>query len=126
MTTVAPDFPDQVKAGDIVLAGRNFGQGSSREQAVVSLKLLGVKAVLAKSFARIFYRNALNLGLPIFEFDEIDEISAGDKLELTVDDGTLVNSSTGSSYMLTPLPAELMQIVNDGGLIAHLERRLKA
>ncbi len=124
MTAMMPEFPDVAACGDIVFAGKNFGQGSSREQAVVSLQLLGIQAVLATSFARIFYRNALNLGLPIFEFAHTHEISAGDAVDLDLDSGTLTNRTTGKSYEITPLPPQLMKIVEAGGLIADLERRI--
>ncbi len=123
MTAIEPDFPNLVAPGDIIFAGRNFGQGSSREQAAVSLKLLGVGAVFAQSFARIFYRNALNLGLPIFDFANVAEISTGDHVDLDLEHGELRNESTQKSYVIQPLPAELMEIVKAGGLINYLEKQ---
>ena len=123
LTAIDPDFPKLVRPGDIVFASKNFGQGSSREQAVVSLKLLGVGAVFAQSFARIFYRNALNLGLPIFDFDRLDEISDGDTVRFDLEHGKLRNETTEKLYEIEPLPPELMEIVNAGGLINHLDKQ---
>lgn len=125
LTAITPDFPERVSPGDIIFAGKNFGQGSSREQAAVSLKLLGVGAVFAQSFARIFYRNALNLGLPVFDFPHLEEITAGDHVGLDLTKGRLSNQSNGKSYDIQPLPAELLEIVNAGGLINHLEKQLR-
>jgi 3-isopropylmalate/(R)-2-methylmalate dehydratase small subunit len=121
LTAIKPEFPNHVAPGDIIFAGSNFGQGSSREQAAVSLKLLGVGAVFAQSFARIFYRNALNLGLPIFDFAHRNEISEGDDVTLDLECGKLSNTTTAQSYEIQPLPAELMEIVKAGGLINYLE-----
>lgn len=125
LTTIDPDFPDKIEQGDIVFACRNFGQGSSREQAVVSLKLLGVRAVLATSFARIFYRNALNLGLPIYTFDAVDHIAQGQDVTLDLAAGSLTDSNTSTTYSIKPLPPRLMEIIDAGGLIPFLEKRLK-
>lgn len=123
LTAISPDFPSLVSPGDIVFAGNNFGQGSSREQAAVSLKLLGITAIFARSFARIFYRNALNLGLPIFDFPNVDEVSSGDLVELDLEHGKLWIETTQKSYDIQPLPPELMEIVKAGGLMNHLEKQ---
>ena len=125
LTAIRPDFPALIAPGDIIFAGRNFGQGSSREQAAVSLKLLGVSAIFAQSFARIFYRNALNLGLPVFDFPYLNEISEGDQVEIDLEGGRLSNSSSQKSYTIEPLPPELMEIVNAGGLINFLENQFR-
>lgn len=123
MVAVDPAFVEKAKQGDILVAGNNFGQGSSREQAVESLKLLGIKLVLAKSFARIFYRNAFNLGLPAIAFAEADEISAGDEITVDVERGRIDNHSTGARYQVDALPPNLMALVRSGGIMAQLEER---
>ena len=125
LTTIRPEFPTFVAPGDIIFAGSNFGQGSSREQAAVSLKLLGVGAVFAQSFARIFYRNALNVGLPTFDFAHTGEISEGDEVILDLVGGRLSNSTTAKFYEIEPLPPELMEIVRAGGLINYLEEQFR-
>jgi len=123
LEAVDPSFATTVRPGDVVVAGRNFGLGSSREQAAVSLKLLGVSAVLALSFARIFYRNAINLGLPVFVLSEAREIDAGDELTIDAARGVVENLTTASRYAIAPMPTHLMQMLADGGLIAHLRQR---
>ena len=125
LTAIRPEFPSMVAPGDIIFAGSNFGQGSSREQAAVSLKLLGVGAVFAQSFARIFYRNALNLGLPTFDFAHTDEISEGNDVTLDLAGGQLSNATTAKYYNIDPLPPELMEIVKAGGLINYLEKQFR-
>ena len=113
------DFASAVKPGDIIVAGKNFGCGSSREQAPSVLKALGVKAVIAKSFARIFYRNAINIGLPVIVCKELhDEVNAGDECELSLEDGII--TVNGKTYTCTKLPAKMQAILNQGGLIASL------
>lgn len=113
------DFASAVKPGDFVVADDNFGCGSSREQAPSVLKALGVKAVIAKSFARIFYRNAINIGLPVIVCKELhDEVNAGDECELSLEDGII--SVNGKTYTCTKLPAKMQAILNQGGLIASL------
>lgn len=125
LKTADPNFAAQVKPDDIIVAGHNFGQGSSREQAAISLKLLGVSVVLAKSFARIFYRNAINIGLPVLIFSDADDVQAGDSLTIDLKQGLIRNVSQGRLYRIDPLPAGLMSIVEAGGLIAQLEQRFK-
>lgn len=112
-------FAEAVKEGDIIVAGDNFGCGSSREQAPSVLKTLGVKAVVAKSFARIFYRNAINIGLPVIVCaDMYDKVHAGDKAEVSLADGTL--KVGGAVFTGTKLPEYMQTILNAGGLIASL------
>ena len=124
LEAVDPEFAAKVRPGDIVIGGENFGMGSSREQAPQALKVLGVGAVLAKSFARIFYRNALNLGLPALFFREADEVSAGDRLELDLAAGQVRNQTTGANYAVEPIPPHLLEMILMGGLMPHLKARL--
>ena len=116
-----PDFPKKVKPGDFVVGGENFGCGSSREQAPGVLKALGVQAVVAKSFARIFYRNAINIGLPVIVCKDLpDDVKPGDTMELSMSDGTA--HANGKTYSCTKLPEYMQNILNQGGLIASLNR----
>lgn len=116
-----PDFPKKVKPGDFVVGGENFGCGSSREQAPGVLKALGVQAVVAKSFARIFYRNAINIGLPVIVCKDLpDDVKIGDTMELSMSDGTA--HANGKTYSCTKLPEYMQNILNQGGLIASLNR----
>lgn len=126
LEAIDPDFAKSVAPGDFVVAGRNFGLGSSREQAAVSLKLLGVRAVLATSFARIFFRNAINLGLPALVFDAAGKVAAGEELELDLSSGWLTNKTRAKSHLLAPLPPELVKIIEAGGLMQMLKARFSA
>ena len=119
-----PSFAAKVKPGDIIVAGRNFGAGSSREQAPEALKHLGVAALVAESFAGLFYRNAINLGLPALVCAEAKRIRAGDALSIDMDEGT-IELGTGERLACEPIPAFLMEIIRDGGLVPHLEKRLR-
>lgn len=121
-----PSFAEAVRPGDVIVAGRNFGLGSSREQAAESLKLLGVSAVLAVSFARIFYRNAINLGLPAIILPQALDIAAGDELSIDPEAGRVENLSQGRGYDVAPIPPYLMTMIRDGGLMPHLKRRLSS
>jgi 3-isopropylmalate/(R)-2-methylmalate dehydratase small subunit len=121
LEAIDPAFAKSVQTGDFVVAGHNFGLGSSREQAAVSLKLLGVGAVIAASFARIFYRNALNLGLPALFCEEANRIKVGDQLDVDPIAGTIINLTRSETLFCRPIPAHLMAIVRSGGLIAHLQ-----
>jgi 3-isopropylmalate/(R)-2-methylmalate dehydratase small subunit len=123
LEAIAPDFAGQVRPGDVVVAGRSFGIGSSREQAAVSLKLLGVRAVLALSFARIFWRNALNLGLPALIMPESVTIADGDLVAVDPASGIVENRSTGKSWQVQKLPPHLLDIVDAGGLMPYLKAR---
>ena len=124
LEALLPEFARGVKPGDIVVGGRNFGAGSSREQAPAALKHLGVAALVAESFAGLFYRNALNLGLPAVVCAEARRIRDGDKVRVSFENGEIANLTTGETLQCEPIPAHLMQMVRDGGLLAHLEKRL--
>lgn len=124
LEAAAPDFAGTVKAGDFVVAGRNFGAGSSREQAAMVLRILGVKAVIAQSFAGIFYRNAFNLGLPAVVCPRADDIADGDRLEVNFEEGRLRNATRGVELPCDAIPPHLVALIADGGLIAHLKRVL--
>lgn len=118
-----PEFPDKVRPGDYVVGGENFGCGSSREQAPGVLKALGVKAVVAKSFARIFYRNAINIGLPVIVCKELpDQVETGDEMELFLSEG--VAEAKGTRFSCTKLPEYMQQILSQGGLIASLNKEV--
>lgn len=119
---VAPEFAEIVQPGDIVVAGVNFGCGSSREQAALAIKHAGIGAVLACSFARIFFRNAINVGLPALVCDT-ERIAPGDRIEINISEGTVVNLETGERLRLQPLPPAMFAILCDGGLVAHLKKR---
>lgn len=122
LETIDPDFASQVRPGDVLIAGKNFGMGSSREQAAQALKHLGLAGVVARSFAGIFYRNAINLGLPVFVGGpEIAAIRPGDRVELDVANSRLVTAN--GSIQLEPLPDFLLAMIADGGLVPHLEKR---
>ena len=123
LEAVDPDFAANVKPGDIVVAGRNFGVGSAREQAAMAFAALGVGAILAESFSRIFYRNAINFGLPLLVFPQAREIAAGALLELNPVTGMIRNATTGQSYVVEGLPAHLMDMINAGGLMPWLHRK---
>lgn len=118
-----PEFAQKVRPGDVIVAGRNFGCGSSREQAATCLVAAGVGAVIAKSFARIFFRNAINNGLLVLEIPEaVDAIRPGDEVEIDPEAGVLRHR--GREYRFPPLPPTVMEILRDGGLIPHLKKTL--
>ena len=121
LEAIDPNFAKSVQKGDYVVGGKNFGLGSSREQAAISLKLLGIGAIIAPSFARIFYRNALNLGLPALFCDDANQIRAGDRLDVDPVAGRINNLTTGQTLVCRPIPAHLMAMVRAGGLMAHLQ-----
>ncbi len=123
LEAVAPAFAGDVRPGDVVVAGRNFGMGSSREQAAQALKVLGVSAVVAKSFGGIFYRNALNLGLPVVVCAETASINESDKVRIDLALGTVTNETSGRILPSEPLPAFLREMLADGGLVPHLEKK---
>ena len=126
---VLPQFASSVKPGDVVTGGRNFGAGSSREQAPQALKVLGVAAIIAVSYAGLFYRNALNLGLPVVVCKDALSIEDGEGVQVDAEAGsiTVTNPGSGATRQLAcePIPAFLMAMVNAGGLVPHLEKRLK-
>lgn len=123
LEAVAPAFAGDVRPGDVVVAGRNFGMGSSREQAAQALKVLGVSAVVAKSFGGIFYRNALNFGLPVVVCAETASINESDKVRIDLALGTVTNETSGRILPSEPLPAFLREMLADGGLVPHLEKK---
>ncbi|KJR98220.1 MAG: 3-isopropylmalate dehydratase [Peptococcaceae bacterium BRH_c4a] len=121
MEDLDPDFYSKVSQGDLIVAGSNFGCGSSREQAPLAIKYANVGAVLAKSFARIFYRNCINTGLPVVECDT-DLIAAGDELEVDLAKGVIRNITAGIEIPVKPLPGVMIKILNDGGLAPHFRK----
>jgi 3-isopropylmalate dehydratase small subunit len=129
MTTLAahvledldPTFKDKVKAGDILVAGDNFGCGSSREQAPIALKMSGVSVVVAKSFARIFFRNAINIGLPVLEVAN-HQIVTGDELEINLKQGSVENKTKNQNYQSAPMPQVMIDILQEGGLAPYLKK----
>ncbi len=115
-----PDFASKMSKGDFVVAGNNFGLGSSREHAPQIIKIAGVGAILAKSFARIFYRNAINIGLLLIECDT-DKIDAGDELEINIKEGYVKDITKNIQMPITPLPDVMIKLLNEGGLIEHIK-----
>jgi 3-isopropylmalate/(R)-2-methylmalate dehydratase small subunit len=121
-----PEFPKKAKKGVIIVGGKNFGCGSSREQAPLALKYSGVKCVVAESFARIFFRNSINIGLPVVECTGISAaVKTGDELSVDFDKGEVRNVTKGKTLKGTKLPAFILEILSDGGLIENLQKRLK-
>jgi 3-isopropylmalate/(R)-2-methylmalate dehydratase small subunit len=118
MEDLDPDFYTKVTPGDFIVAGTNFGCGSSREQAPLAIINANVAAVIAKSFARIFYRNCINTGLPLVECDT-DQIQPGDQLTIDLSAGTLNNVTQGKELPITPLPPVMLKILSEGGLVEH-------
>lgn len=125
MEDLDPTFSKEVKPGDIVVADTNFGCGSSREQAASCLRYCGVQAVVAKSFARIFYRNAINQGIAVIECPEcVDAMEKGHEIELDISAGTIKNLTTGAEMTFKPLPPFIMEIIDAGGLVDYLKKKL--
>jgi 3-isopropylmalate/(R)-2-methylmalate dehydratase small subunit len=120
-----PAFARTARQGDIVVGGGNFGMGSSREQAAMALKALGIAAVVARSFARIFYRNAMNLALPVLVCPEAGTIRAGDRLIVRAAQGEIRNETQERTLACEPIPPHLLAMIADGGLLEHLAKRLK-
>lgn len=126
MEDADPEFPAKVKPGDMIVADKNFGCGSSREHAPISIKAAGVSCVVAKSFARIFYRNSINIGLPILECpDCIDELQTGDQLEVDIKSGVVKNLTNGKKYQAEPFPEFMQNIMDKGGLINYVSEKVK-
>ncbi len=125
MEDADPDFPKKLKKGDIIVAGENFGCGSSREHAPIALKAAGIAAVVAPSFARIFYRNAFNMGLPIFELPESLEIKEGEVISINLDNGEITNKTTNKTYTFTPIPDFMQELIAAGGLINFAKIEMK-
>ncbi|MEO2065370.1 MAG: 3-isopropylmalate dehydratase small subunit [Desulfurobacteriaceae bacterium] len=125
MEDADPEFPKKVKPGDIIVAGKNFGCGSSREHAPIAIKAAGVSAVIAKSFARIFYRNAINIGLPIFESPEaVEGIEEGDIVEINPETGVIKNLTKGKEFKATPISEDIRKIMEAGGLMEYAKQKL--
>ena len=125
MEDADPDFVKKMKPGDFIVADSNFGCGSSREVAPISIKAAGVSAVIAKSFARIFFRNSINIGLPILECPAaVDGIAEGDEVEVEPATGTIRNLTRGETYRAEPFPDFLQRIIDRGGLLGYVEERL--
>lgn len=124
MEDIDPDFVKNVQAGDLIVAEDNFGCGSSREHAPLAIKASGVSLVIANSFARIFYRNSINIGLPILECPEaVKEIKAGDIVEADLSLGVIKNLTTGKTFKAQPFPEFIQEIIADGGLLKHLAKK---
>lgn len=124
MEDIDKDFAAKVKVGDIMVAGANFGCGSSREHAPLSIKESGISCVIAKSFARIFFRNSINIGLAILECEEAcDKISDGDELSINFDTGVIENVTKGESYQAEPFPEFIKEIINAGGLLKSIKEK---
>ena len=127
MEDIDPTFPGKVESGDIIVAGSNFGCGSSREHAPIAIQGAGVSCIVAKSYSRIFYRNAINIGLPIIECPEaVDDAEEGDILEVDTTEGVVVNTRTGRSYDATQHSPYVQDIIRAGGLMAAVAQRVKA
>ena len=126
MEDADPEFVSKMSVGDIIVAGENFGCGSSREHAPIALKAAGVSAIIAPTFARIFYRNAFNMGLPIFELEEAAEINEGDTVRVDMDAGEVINVSQAKTYKFSPIPEFMQELVDAGGLIAFAKKEIEA
>ncbi len=125
MEDLDSDFVNKVQPGDIIVATTNFGCGSSREHAPLAIKAAGVSCIIAKSFARIFFRNAINIGLPLLECEEaVDNVEAGDTLEVDLSSGGIKNLTSGMVFTAKPYPDFMAELISDGGLIEHTKKRL--
>lgn len=125
MEDIDDQFVKNVSPGDVIVADFNFGCGSSREHAPIAIKAAGVSCVIAKTFARIFYRNCINIGLPILECPEaVDGISGGDQVEIDLDSGRIRNVTTGAEFQAKPFPPFMQQLINAGGLINYARQRV--
>jgi len=126
MESIDRDFSRKVRAGDIIVAGKNFGCGSSREHAPIAIKAAGIQGVIAKSFARIFYRNAFNIGLPIFEsYDASEKIKNADEIEIDADSGIIKNITRKEEYKANPIPPFMQELIVAGGLVEWTKKKLK-
>jgi len=126
MEDADPTWVKKMKAGDFIIGGENFGCGSSREHAPLAIKTTGVPAVIAKSFARIFYRNSINIGLPILESAEaVDGISEGDEIEVELATGTIINKTTGKTFKAQAFPEFMQGIIDAGGLVNYLKTKFR-
>jgi len=125
MEDADPEFINKMSVGDIIVAGENFGCGSSREHAPIALKAAGVAAVVAPTFARIFYRNAFNMGLPIFELPQSAEIKEGDEVSIDMGNGTITNKTTDTTYNFIPIPEFMQELIDAGGLMKFAQNEIK-
>ena len=126
MEDIDVNFSKNVKNGDFIIAGNNFGCGSSREHAPIAIKASGVKAVIAKSFARIFYRNAINIGLVIIENSEIqNDIDKNDEIIVNLENGTIINKTKNKEYNFSPYPKEIQKLIEAGGLVEYTKTKVK-
>lgn len=124
MEDADPQFVSKIKAGDIILGGENFGCGSSREHAPIAIKAAGISCVVAKSFARIFYRNAFNMGLPIFESTELwAQVTEGEEISLDSAQGRITIVAANKTFMINPIPPFMEQLIADGGLMKHIAKQ---
>jgi len=124
MEDADPDFVSKMNEGDIIVAGENFGCGSSREHAPIALKSAGISAIIAPTFARIFYRNSFNMGLPIFELKEASEIKEGDVVRIDMDAGEIINISQSKTYKFVAIPEFMQELVDAGGLIEFAKNEI--
>ncbi|MDY6907384.1 MAG: 3-isopropylmalate dehydratase small subunit [Chloroflexota bacterium] len=124
MEALDTEFLERVEPGDIIVATTNFGCGSSREHAPLAIKAAGISCVIAQGFARIFFRNALNIGLPLLECPQADQIEAGDILEVELETGTITDITRGTVYRAEPYPDFMMELIEAGGLVEHTRKRL--
>ena len=126
MEDADPEFASRVQPGDIIVAGENFGCGSSREHAPIAIKAAGIACVVAKSFARIFYRNAFNMGLPIVECPQgVDMIQEGDEIEVDLKQGAVINLTRQEEYPFTPIPPFMHDLLSKGGLLEYVKERIE-
>jgi 3-isopropylmalate/(R)-2-methylmalate dehydratase small subunit len=125
MEGIDPEFPKKVRPGDILVASKNFGCGSSREPAPIAIKAIGISCIIAKTFARIFYRNGFNVGLPLLESEDApDRIEEGHEIEVNLDTGEIRDLSLGQSFQAKPIPPFMQDLIRDGGLMNHLAKKL--
>lgn len=122
MSAVRPEFASKVQPGDILVAGANLGSGSSRETSPLTLKYFGIPVVIAKSFARIFYRNCINLGIPAIECPQVENIKDGDNIAVTVESGLITNLTRNETYKCLPLPANILAMIECGGLVPYIAK----
>lgn len=125
MEDADPEFPKKVKKGDIIVAGKNFGCGSSREHAAIAIKGAGVPIVIAESFARIFFRNAFNTGLPLVKLESTSSFKTGDEVEVDLEEGWVKNLRTGEKHFCRPIPPFMMELLKSGGLMNYLKKKLE-
>ena len=125
MGGIDPDFPNKIARGDIIVAGKNFGCGSSREPAPISIKAAGISCVIARTFARIFYRNAFNVGLPLLECADVPaEIRGGDEIEVNINTGEILDVSAEEKFNAKPIPPFMQELIRDNGLMNHLAKKM--